>query len=318
MITKSEIRPGAYYDSVLLMQLQRNLAGLPGIDDAGVVMATPANKELLVDFNLLTEEGSSANPDDLLIVVRGENETDVDQAITQVDELIKKRRTASSQEFRPKSMDAAIGQLPDAKWVLISVPGKYAAGIAKEALENDKNVFLYSDNVSIEEEKELKTIGLDKGLLVMGPDCGTAIINGTGLGFANKVRQGNIGLVGASGTGIQAITSQVHNLGSGISQAIGTGGRDLKASIGAITAIQGLSLLANDDETKVIILVSKPPDSETAIKLLGAAKGIDKPIVVNFIGYPTPSDQLGNLFFVSSLDEAAEKSVALSNSKKKN
>ncbi|MEK6223111.1 MAG: acyl-CoA synthetase FdrA, partial [Chloroflexota bacterium] len=152
---------------------------------------------------------------------------------------------------------------------------------------------------------------------VMGPDCGTAIINGTGLGFANNVRRGNIGLVGASGTGIQAITSQVHNLGSGISQAIGTGGRDLKASIGAITAIHGLGILANDDDTKVIILVSKPPDSETAIKLLGVAKRINKPIVVNFIGYPPPSKKLGNLFFVSSLDEAAEKSVELSKSKKK-
>ena len=223
MITKSDIRPGAYYDSVVLMRLQRNLADLEGVDDAGVVMATPANLELLADADLLTSDGKIAKPDDLLIVVRAAKEKDADAAISQVNDLIALRSSHVSTDYRPHSIAAAAKQLPESKWVLISVPGRYAAGVAQEALDLDKHVFLYSDNVSIENELALKIKGREKGLLVMGPDCGTAIINGIGLGFANRVQKGVIGLVGASGTGLQAITSHVHNSGAGISQAIGTG-----------------------------------------------------------------------------------------------
>ncbi|MCH7480265.1 MAG: acyl-CoA synthetase FdrA, partial [Chloroflexi bacterium] len=313
MITKSEIRPGAYYDSVVLMRLQRNLADLEGVDDAGVVMATPANLELLADADLLTSDGKIAKPDDLLIVVRAEKEKDADAAISQVDELIARRSSNVSTEYRPHSLAAAVKQLPDSKWVLISVPGRYAAGVAQEALDLDKHVFLYSDNVSIENELALKIKGREKGLLVMGPDCGTAIINGIGLGFANRVQKGVIGLVGASGTGLQAITSHVHNSGAGISQAIGTGGRDLKSKIGAITAIQGLCLLAEDEETKVIIIVSKPPSAEVVTRLLAVARGIDKPVVVNFLGYPPPGRQIGNLHFSTTLSETASMAIDISN-----
>ena len=312
MINLTEIRPGAYYDSVVLMQLQRQLAALPGVDDAGVVMATPANKELLKDFDLLTEDGDRANPDDLLIVVRAATEKDGQTALSQIDELLKRRRSSVSEEFRPKSLDAAVKQLPEASLVMISVPGRYAAGVADEALHQGKHVFLYSDNVSLEDELKLKEKGRQAGLLVMGPDCGTAIINGIGLGFANRVRTGSIGVVGASGTGIQAITSEVHNLGGGISHAIGTGGRDLKGKIGAITASQGLDLLARDDNTKVIVIVSKPPDPEIAADLLGRARAAGKPVVINFIGFPPPARSIGNLYFAASLDEAAQLAVELS------
>lgn len=315
MITKSEIRPGAYFDSVVLMQLQRSLADLPGVDDAGVVMATPANKELLVDFDLLTNEGGDAGADDLLIVVRAEDEKAVEFALGQVDELMKRRRSTVSSEFRPRSMDAAVQQIPDADWVLISVPGRYAAGVAEEALDHGKHVFLYSDNVSIEDELKLKEIGREKGLLVMGPDCGTAIINGIGLGFANRVRKGKIGLVGASGTGLQAITTHIHNLGGGVSQAIGTGGRDLKTKIGGITAMQGLDVLAQDDETEIIVLVSKPPDAQVATMLLEKARSTSKPVVIDFLGYPPPAKQIGSLFFAASLDDAAKLAVELDKGK---
>lgn len=311
MITKSEIRPGAYYDSIVLMQLQRSLADLPGIDDAGVVMATPANLELLADADLTTNEGKAAKPDDLLIVVRAKEEKDASAAIGEVDNLLKRRSSTTSLEFRPHSLEAAAKQLPDAQWVLISVPGRYAAEVARAALQIGKHVFLYSDNVTIDDELDLKTTAREKGLLMMGPDCGTAIINGIGLGFANRVRRGDIGLVGASGTGIQAITTHVHNLGAGISQAIGTGGRDLKSEIGAITAIQGLNLLAEDDETKVIVLVSKPPDAEIATRIIAVAKNAGKPVVINFIGYPPPAREVGNIFFTATLREAAQLSVDL-------
>jgi FdrA protein len=308
-VTKFDVRSGAYYDSVVLMQLQRGLIGLPGVLDAGVVMATPANRDLLAANNLLPDS-ITASPDDLLIVVKASDDRSATEAIGQVDELLTRRKSSAvSQDFRPRSLSAAVKQLPEANWVLVSVPGRYAAGVAREALELDKHVFLYSDNVSLEDEVALKKTAREKGLLVMGPDCGTAIINGTGLGFANRVRRGPIGLVGASGTGLQAVTTHIHNLGGGISYAIGTGGRDLKSEVGAITAHQALDLLARDDETKVIVVISKPPSPDVATRLVSAAQRTGKPVVTYFIGYPPPARRMGNLHFAISLSETAGMAV---------
>ncbi|MEW6239589.1 MAG: acyl-CoA synthetase FdrA [Chloroflexota bacterium] len=309
--TKWNIRAGTYYDSVVLMQLQRDLLGFPGVLDAGVVMATQANRDLLAANNLLPDS-ISASPDDLLIVVKADTERSAVDAIGQVDELLARRKSSSvSQDFRPRSLSAAARQLPEANWVLISVPGRYAAGVAREALDLGKHVFLYSDNVSLEDEIALKKTAREKGLLVMGPDCGTAIINGIGLGFANRVRRGPIGLVGASGTGLQAVTSHIHNLGGGISHAIGTGGRDLKSDVGAITAHQSLDLLARDPETKVIVLISKPPSPDVATGLISAAQWTGKSVVIYFIGYPPPARKIGNVYFAIGLSEAAEIAVKI-------
>src|SRR3989304_2855573 len=274
------------------MQLQRALLGLPDVADAGVVMATPANLELLDQSGLLTEDAKKAGPNDLLIVVRAESESSALGALTQVDALLARRRAAVVEEFRPKSLETAVQQLPQAGWVLVSVPGRFAAGVAQSALNLNRHVFLYSDNVSLADEIELKKMAQSKGLLVMGPDCGTAIINGVGLGFANRVRRGAIGLVGASGTGLQAITSRIHSLGGRVSHAIGTGGRDLKSEVGAITAHQALDVLTRDPETRVIVLVSKPPAPNVATRLLAAAQATGKPVVVDFIGFPPPSPTL--------------------------
>lgn len=309
-VIKSEVRQGAYYDSVVLMQLQKALAELPGVADAGVVMATEANKELLAAGDLLPAN-ISAKADDLLIVVKGETETAVTQAIAQVDDLLTRRKAASSSEYRPRSLAAAAKLLPEAAWVLISVPGRYAAGVAEEALDLGKHVFLYSDNVPLADEVRLKQKAQAAGLLLMGPDCGTAIVNGVGLGFANRVRRGRIGLVAASGTGLQAVSSEVHNLGSGLSQAIGTGGRDLKNEVGGITALQAVRLLGQDRATRVIVLVSKPPSPKVATQLLRAAQATGKQIVVNFIGFPPPGHKVGNIHFATSLVETAELAVHL-------
>ena len=309
-VTKWDIRRGAYYDSVVLMQLQRGLIGLTGVLDAGVIMATPANRDLLAANDLLPES-ITASPDDLLIVVKAEDDSSASDAINQVDELLARKRSSVSEDFRPRSLSSAVKQLPEANWVLVSVPGRFAAGVAREALALGKHVFLYSDNVSLEDEISLKKIAREKGLLVMGPDCGTAIINGIGLGFANRVRRGPIGVVGASGTGTQAVTTQIHNLGGGISHAIGTGGRDLKSEVGAITAHQALDVLARDPETKAIVLISKPPSPEVATQLISAAQGTGKPVLIYFIGYPAPARKLGNLHFAISLSEAAELAVDL-------
>jgi FdrA protein len=308
---KVEIRSGAYYDSVILMQLQRALADLPGILDAGVIMGTDANKEILAQSDLLAPEAEVAGADDLIIVLRAEDEAAAQAALAEVDGLLTRKRAAGGQDYLPKSLETAAEMLPEAQWVLISVPGRYAGGVAREALRLDKNVFLFSDNVSVEDEVSLKQTAAEKGLLVMGPDCGTAIVNGVGLGFANRVRRGPIGMVAASGTGLQQVSSRIHQLGSGMTHALGTGGRDLSEAVGAVTAHQGLDFFRRDPETKVIVLVSKPPAPKVAEDLLRAARSAGKPVVVDFIGYTPPAQRMGNLHFVRTFDEAAALAVEL-------
>jgi len=293
------------------MQLQRSLAALTGVLDAGVVMATDANKDVLAQSDLLTPEVQAAVADDLVIVVRAEDDAAAQAALGQVDELLTRRRGGVEQEYRPRSLESAAQMIPHAQWVLVSVPGRYAAGVARQALRLGKNVFLYSDNVSLDDETALKQTAAEKGLLVMGPDCGTAIVNGVGLGFANRVRRGPIGLVAASGTGLQQVSARIHQLDGGISHALGTGGRDLSQAVGAVTARQGLDLLSRDPETRVIVLISKPPSPQVAGELLRAARSAGKPVVVDFIGYFPSARQIDNLHFVPTLDETAELAVQL-------
>ena len=295
------------------MHLQRSLSQQPGVLDAGVVMGTDANKDVLAQSGLLVPETSGAGVNDLIIVVKGENESAAQTAIGKVDELIAARRSGGvDQEYRSQSLESASKRLPNAQWVLISVPGRYAAGVTRQALGLNKHVFLYSDNVSLEDEISLKQEAASKGLLVMGPDCGTAIVNGVGLGFANKVRRGPIGVVAASGTGLQQVTVRIHQMGGGLTHALGTGGRDLSEAVNAITARQSLDLLRRDPDTKVIVLVSKPPSPKVADELIQAARLVGKPVVVDFIGYATVMRKIDNVTFVTTFDEAAELAVQLS------
>jgi FdrA protein len=306
------VRPGSYYDSVVLMQLQRALAALPGVLDAGVAMATPANLAVLAASGLAPGEEVTAGPHDLLIAVRAGSDAAAGEALARVDALLRVRTRAAGdgeQGFRPRSLASALKILPEARWVLVSVPGRHAVAVAEEALARGRNVFLYSDNVPVEREVALKRMARERGLLVLGPDCGTAVIDGIGFGFANRVRRGPIGLVGASGTGLQAVMSHLHARGSGISQAIGTGGRDLSAEVGGITTLQALDLLRRDPETRVIVLISKPPAPEVAARLLGLARSAGKPVVAYFLGAPLPGRRIGSLRFAAGLSEAAELAV---------
>jgi len=310
-VTEVEIRSGTYHDSVVLMQLQRSLSSLPDVLDAGVVMGTEANKDILAQSDMLTETARRALSDDLVIVVRAADSAAARSGLSQVDSLLARRRSTIEQEYRPKSLETAAEMLPEARWALISVPGRYAAPLAREVLGLGKNVFLYSDNVPLEEEVALKSMAELNGLLVMGPDCGTAIIGGVGLGFANQVRRGPIGIVAASGTGLQQVSARIHQLGSGITHALGTGGRDLTEAVGAVTARQGLDLLSRDPETKVIVLVSKPPSPKVASELLQSARSAGKPVVIDFIGFASALRTIDNLHFTSTLDEAADLAVQL-------
>ena len=255
--TRFKVFANLYKDSVTLMQLGAQLRERDGIGQASCLMATPANLAQLQDADLSID--TQASPSDLLVVVRGDPSA-CEEAIQAADAMLQAKGAAgdgAAAAFSPPLTSLALGveSNPDADLALISVPGDYAAAEAMKALALGLHVMLFSDNVSIAEERAIKTFARAKGLLVMGPDCGTAIVNGVPLGFANVVRRGDIGLVAASGTGLQEVTCRIHNLGGGISQALGTGGRDLKEEIGGITMLQGLAALA--DCPNVVIKISE-------------------------------------------------------------
>jgi succinyl-CoA synthetase alpha subunit len=210
----------------------------------------------------------------------------------------------------------AVAADPGANLALISTPGEYAAAEATKALRLGLNVMLFSDNVSIEDEVALKKFAREQDLIVMGPDCGTAIVNGVPLAFANVVRRGPIGCIAASGTGLQQVTCLVDRLGVGVSQAIGTGSHDLGEAVGGITMLQGLEALAADKATKVIVLISKPPAASVASKVLAAASKIGKPIVVCFVGADPAAIKGKNLYPAKTLEDAARAAAALAQGRK--
>lgn len=304
-VLRSEVRPGAYRDSIVLMRLRVALSELPGVLDAGAVMATPENLELLEAGGLLPAERPAAGPADLLVVVRTESEETAAEALRRVDDLLARRGDGAGTEYRPRSLETALRAAPAARWVLVSVPGRYAAGVARDALDRGRHVFLFSDHVPLEEEVELKRRAASAGLLLLGPDCGTAIVGGAGFGFANRVRRGRIGLVGASGTGLQAVSVHLHSLGRGVSHALGTGSRDLGPEVEGATAVRALDLLSRDPDTSVIVLVSKPPSSAVARRVLATAARSGKPVVAYFQGLRGADGTAGRVRLVGSLEEAA-------------
>ena len=231
-------------------------------------------------------EFKDTTDNDLLVCIKAETEKVATDILDNIQTIFKKFRNTdeNTEDYSPKSFEGAIKLMPEANLSLISVAGKYASREAMKALKNGLHVMIFSDNVSIEDELKLKQYAASKGLLVMGPDCGTAIINGVPLAFANIVNRGNIGIVAASGTGLQEISCIISNEGAGISQAIGTGGRDVKKEIGGIMFLQALQALNEDKETEVIVLVSKPPYEEVLKKIAAEISKIKKPVVAIFIG----------------------------------
>ena len=190
------------------MRSARAIAELPGVEEAGLMIGTPANKEILREAGVLGDLGAQAGPGDLIIALRASNAEAAEAAIIEARRLLDRPRGAVSAgaSWQPRTLRGAIQQMPDANLALISVPGDFAAAEARKALRRGLNVMIFSDNVPLREEVALKREARDLGLLVMGPDCGTAIIAGVPLAFANAVPKGDIGIIGASGTGIQEVT----------------------------------------------------------------------------------------------------------------
>jgi succinyl-CoA synthetase alpha subunit len=304
-------RKNFYKDSVALMRIAQAVGSRPGLGRVSLLMGTPANKDILAQGSLLVPELVAAAPADLMILVEGEAAA-LGPALAAIEEQLAGRETAAAgerTEIAPRSIAMGVDRLEHATLAQISVPGPYAAAEALKALKRGLHVFLFSDNVPLAEEQAIKRLAAKKGLLVMGPDCGTAIIGGVPLGFANAVRRGAIGVVGASGTGMQEVTCRIHARGEGVSHAIGTGSRDVYEEIGGTTLLAGLDLLARDPATRVIVIVSKPPSPAVADRALAAARACGKPVVVLFLGAMLAGG--GSIHPVATLEEAAATAVSV-------
>jgi FdrA protein len=312
MSTRSRCYRNLYKDSVSLMTVSAKVMAVAGIEVASVVMASATNVANLAAAGLGDFE---VRPNDLVVAVSGTPEA-CEEALGKADELLSAKSDDGTDERAganeaPRSIQMAIARDASHNFVLISVPGDYAAAEAMKALRLGMDVMLFSDNVPPESELALKQYARSRDLMVMGPDCGTAIVNGIPLGFANVVRRGPIGIVGASGTGTQEVTVRIHQRGSGISQALGTGGHDLSAQIGGISMLHGLKSLDADPATKVIVLVSKPPATDVAKQILAAAEASAKPVVAIFLGADPASITRNGVHGASFLAQAADMAVGL-------
>lgn len=309
-VVVNEVRRATYFDSIVLMRLSREIAALPDVEEAGLMLGTPANKEILRDAGILAADGDEAEPGDLILALRARDQASADAAIAQAKRLLDQPRGAAMQAAlaTSRTIRGAVGQMPDANLALISVPGHFAVAEARKALAAGLHVMIFSDNVALDDEAALKREARDRNLMVMGPDCGTAIIAGLPLAFANVVPRGDIGIVGASGTGIQEVSCLIARAGHGISHAIGTGGRDLRAEVGAITTLMAIDALDADAATRHIVLISKPPAASVARLVLDRVARSAKQFTVCFLG----ADVLalpGNARAAKTLAAAAELAV---------
>jgi FdrA protein len=301
------VLPSIYRDSVWLMHLSHTLEGLPGVQRVAVMMGTPHNKAVLQQAGLLTAEGEAGRADDLLVCVQAETPAAATKAVREATTRVTQQqaRVGTAREAAPRTLETALRHLPDANLACISVPGEYAVHEARKALRHGLHVFLFSAHVDLEAEVELKTLAAQQGLLVMGPDCGTAVLNGIPLGFANHLPRGPVGLIAASGTGLQQVSCLLARQSIGVSQAIGVGGRDVHARVGGHSMRAALQALAQDTDTRVLVLIAKPPAPNVATRLAQEAAQIGKPCVLAFVGGTALPREADGVYAAATLEEAA-------------
>ncbi len=304
------IRKNQYYDSAFLMRVSRRIAGTKGVQQNAALMGSDTNKKLLSNIGIRNAQIDTASPTDLIVAIVADTSQIVDDVLEKLDGYLE-GGVPSASASSLHSLQDGLAQKPKANLVMISVPGEYAAREARKALQSGLNVFLFSGNVSIDDELDLKRIAARKNLLLMGPDCGTSLLGGVGIGFANVVRKGSIGVIGTSGTGLQEFTSQVHNEGFGISHAIGTGSHDLSDRIGGLTTLMAIDVIEADPKTKVIALISKPPGAEALAKLSERLRACRKPVVGCFLGIPNEIEAGTSFRQAHLIDEAVRLSVTL-------
>lgn len=310
---KTVVKKGSYHDSVVLMLLTNHISAIEGVKKVSIMMATPANKDIFKQSGLDTEELMAATANDMVVVADIDDDALLNTIMDECEEFFKKQSAANGDKKGAesvKSWDKALQKMPEANLAVISIPGAYAALEADRALDEGLNVFMFSDNVTIEDEKKLKEKAHEKGLAVMGPDCGTGIIQGVPVAFTNNVTPGSIGIIGASGTGIQELTTIIDRLGEGVTNAIGIGGRDLNAAIGGITMMDMIDAMEDDDAVKVLVIVSKPPAKEVRDRISARLSNFSKPVVTLFVG-EKPEYHEENFYHAYTLDEAARLAVGL-------
>lgn len=302
----NEVRKAFYLDSVALMRYSRTLAEMAGVDEAAMMMGTPANREIMTNAGLLGPDAESAEGGDLIIGIRARDDASAQAAIAAAKQLLDQPSgyAASNDVWRPRSIRAAVASEPAANLALISVSGEFAVAEARKAIRRGLHVMIFSDNVPIADEVTLKREAAELGCLVMGPDCGTSIINGVPLAFANKVPRGRIAIVGASGTGIQEVSCLIAAGGGGISQAIGVGGRDLTADVGGISTMMALDALERAAGTEHIVVISKPPAEAVAKEIVKRIGESEKTFTVCFIG-AEPGALPANARFADTLKAAS-------------
>ncbi|MBP1040780.1 acyl-CoA synthetase FdrA [Vagococcus sp. BWB3-3] len=306
------IKKNSYQDSVVLMLLTSKLNQLPMVERVSIMMGTPANKDILVAGGFDTPEMAEATSNDMLVMLEVTSQEATQEVLTLIEtELNSQKESEGATKEVINTWDKALKALPDANVALISIPGVYAALEIEKALDNGLNAFVFSDNVPIEEEARLKQKAHDKGLIVMGPDCGTGVIHGLPLAFTNNIRKGKIAVVGASGTGIQEVTTLIHRYGQGVTNAIGTGGRDLSTEVGAVSMIDSIIALNESADTDVIVVISKPPAKEVATMVLDVLRKLSKPVVTLFLG-SKPRSHEENLYHAYTLEEAAQLATKIS------
>ncbi|HET6443115.1 MAG TPA: acyl-CoA synthetase FdrA [candidate division Zixibacteria bacterium] len=277
------IRKNQYYDSVFLMGVNKRISQVEGVEQTAVLMGSEKNKAVLADLGITGSQFESAQPSDLIAAVVAPTQEIVETVLNGLDDALSAVDDGGSTS-QVHTLEDGLSAKPLANLAVLSIPGEYVYQEAKRALEADLNLFIFSSNVSIEEELKLKRLASERNLLVMGPDCGTSILGGKGIGFANAVRKGTIGAIGPSGTGLQEFTIQVHNSGYGISHAIGTGSRDLSGEIGAISTLLALEILEEDPQTEIIAIIAKPPDQKVLDQVLERAGRCTKPVIGCFLG----------------------------------
>jgi FdrA protein len=304
-----DVHSGAYADSVQLMSATRSMLEQEGIGWAAALMGTPANLEALAAEGFGDAGLDEATAGDVVIAVRAESGDQARHALAAAGAVLAGPASAEARpEAEPRSLEDAVRLLPDANVALISVAGPYAAIEAHKAISHGLHTLLFSDNVSVADEIGLKRRARERGLLLMGPGAGTSYLGSTGLGFSNAVRRGPVGLVAGAGTGAQEIMTLVHRWGSGISSVIGIGGRDLHDEVGGLMAELALRTLLDDEETKVVVLVAKPPSPKVAASLLGQLGS--KPAVAVFIGLPENSLAVEGVLLAGSMEEGAAAAVS--------
>lgn len=310
---KTIVQKGSYHDSVVLMLLTNQISAIEGVKKVSIMMATPANKDIYRQSGLATEELESASANDMVVVADVDDDSLLDVIMKEADDFFKKQSASSADKKGAesvKSWDKALKKMPNANLAVISIPGAYAALEADRALDEGMNVFMFSDNVTLEDEIALKQKAHEKGLAVMGPDCGTGIIQGVPVAFTNNVTPGSIGIIGASGTGIQELTTIIDRLGEGVKNAIGTGGRDLSTEVGGITMMDMIEAMESDDSVKVLIIISKPPAKAVKDKISDRLSNFTKPVITLFLG-EKPTYHEENFYHAYTLDEAARLAVEL-------